>query len=118
MKYIKTSKAPEAIGPYSQAVLAQGFLFVSGQIAMDGGSIEAQTQTALNQIEAILNEAGCRKTDVVKTTILLTNMDDFPVVNKVYADFFEDHRPARATYSVVGLPKGAKIEIEAVALAP
>jgi len=118
MKYIKTTMAPDVIGPDSQAVLSHDFVFVSTQIAPSAGDIKTQTQETLNNLEAILTASGCNKDDVVKTTILLTSMDDCEIVNTLYADFVEKHKPARATYDVSALPKGALIEIEAIAAAP
>lgn len=122
-RVITTSEAPSAIGPYSQAISSDGFLFVSGQIPIDpksstlqlfNGDIKKQTQLVLSNIQAIITAAGCVKTDVVKTTILLTNIKDFDAVNVIYAEFFGAHKPARSTYAVMALPKGANIEIEAV----
>lgn len=121
---INTINAPAAIGPYSQAVKSQGFLFISGQISIDPktntvslfeGDIKQQTTLVLSNIDAILTAAGCTKTDVVKTTILLKDMADFDVVNGVYAHYFGEHKPARSTYAVAGLPKGVSIEIETIA---
>lgn len=121
---INTINAPAAIGPYSQAVKSQGFLFISGQISIDPktntvslfeGDIKQQTTLVLSNIDAILTAAGCTKTDVVKTTILLRDMADFDVVNGVYAQYFGEHKPARSTYAVAGLPKGVSIEIETIA---
>ena len=121
---VSTPNAPSAIGPYSQAISSQGFVFVSGQISIDpktntvqlfNGDIKKQTEQVLSNINAILTAAGCAKTDVVKTTILLSSISDFDAVNAVYGEFFGDHKPARATYQVAALPKGANVEIEAVA---
>lgn len=115
---------PNAVGPYSPAVKSQGFVFVSGQISINpetnalalfDGDVKKQTVQVLSNLLAILEAAGCSKTDVVKTTILLTDMNDFANVNAVYGDFFGAHKPARATYAVAALPKGANIEIEAIA---
>ncbi|MDR3336244.1 MAG: RidA family protein [Treponema sp.] len=121
-KAVATTKAPAAIGPYSQAVLAGNFLYVSGQLPVnpvDGkipDSIEAQAQVSLNNIDAILGEAGFSRKDVVKTTIFLKNLGDFAKVNEVYGGFFEGAAfPARSTIEVSRLPKDASIEIEAVA---
>jgi 2-iminobutanoate/2-iminopropanoate deaminase len=124
MQPIQTHKAPSAVGPYSQAYLAQGFLFVSGQIPISpetntlelfDGDIAKQARLVLSNLLAILEAAGCTKNEVVKTTILLTDINDFAVVNAVYSEFFGDHKPARATYAVAALPKGANLEIEAIA---
>ena len=123
MKIIKTNEAPKAIGPYSQAILVDKILFLSGQIALDPqtgklqqGSIEVETERILANIDAILDEAGFRPQDVVKTTIFLTDMSFFGAVNRVYGAYFAPHKPARATVEVQGLPLGARIEIEAVAI--
>jgi 2-iminobutanoate/2-iminopropanoate deaminase len=124
MTPIQTPRAPSAVGPYSQAMLSQGFVFVSGQISIEpetntlalfDGDIKKQTLQVLSNLLAILEAAGCTPSDVVKTTILLTDINDFSAVNALYADFFGDHKPARATYAVAALPKGANIEIEAIA---
>ncbi len=122
MQMINTDKAPKAIGPYSQAVKFESFLFVSGQIAIDPstqelikGDIEAQTRRVLENIKAILEEAGLSFEHVVKTTIYLKNINDFEKVNKVYGEYFTEHKPARATVEVSNLPKGALIEIEVIA---
>ncbi len=121
MKFISTPKAPKAIGPYSQAVAINGTLYTSGQIALlpNGeflsGDVKEQTKQVLKNLNEILNEAGSSKALVIKTTIFLTNMDDFLVVNKIYEDFFQTHKPARSTVEVKSLPKGALIEIEVIA---
>ncbi|MGI6335972.1 MAG: RidA family protein [Eubacteriales bacterium] len=120
---VSTSSAPSAIGPYSQAVAANGFLYVSGQIPLDPvtgkiaeGGIEAQAHQSLKNVSAILNAAGLTCADVVKTTVLLTDINDFAAVNAVYAQYFtQSPMPARAAFAVKALPKGAAIEIEAVA---
>jgi 2-iminobutanoate/2-iminopropanoate deaminase len=123
MKAISTDQAPAAIGPYSQAVQANGFLFCSGQIALDpetmeliGSTAAEQTEQILKNLDAVFTEAGTSKNNVVKTTIFLSNMEDFTAVNEVYASFFGDHKPARATVEVSRLPKDALVEIEAVSL--
>lgn len=122
-KIIKTGKAPQAIGPYSQAVEAGGALFISGQIALDPatgkvveGGIREQTEQVLKNIELILAAAGYRKRDVVKSTCLLTNMDDFQAMNEVYGAFYNEEPPARAAYEVSRLPAGVSIEIESIAV--
>jgi 2-iminobutanoate/2-iminopropanoate deaminase len=121
-KIIHTGLAPQAIGPYSQAVEANGTLYISGQLPIDPAtglmpeSIEAQTEQALKNIGAILHEAGYDYADVVKSTVLLTDLDDFAAMNGVYAAFYPENSPARAAYQVVKLPKGAKIEVETVAV--
>lgn len=121
---ISTSDAPAAIGPYSQAILAEGrFLFLSGQIPLtsDGvlveGGIEAQAKQACDNLKAILAAAGLSPANLVKTTILLKDMKDFAAVNEIYGEFVGENPPARATYSVVGLPRDVLIEIEAIAVA-
>lgn len=122
---IVTSSAPKAIGPYSQAIRAANFLFLSGQIPLDpatgelvSGSIEAETHRVLKNLGAVLEAAGCTLGNVVKTTIFLTDLGDFAAVNGVYAEYFGDPAPARATVQVAALPRGARIEIEAVAQIP
>lgn len=120
-KIISTSKAPAAIGPYSQAIELNGTLFISGQLPINSEtgtmpeSIEEQTRQSLMNIGAILNEAGLTFSDVVKTTVLLADINDFAKMNAVYAEFFTELKPARACFQVAALPKSAKIEIEAVA---
>lgn len=119
-KIIASPKAPTAIGPYSQAVELNGTLFVSGQLPVspaDGSmpaTIEAQTRQALTNIGAILEEVGLTFNDIVKTTVLLSDMADFVAMNAVYAEFFPADKPARVCYQVVALPKGAKVEIDAI----
>lgn len=118
---IASPKAPAAIGPYSQAVELNGTLFISGQLPVnpaDGSmpqSIEEQTRQSLQNIGAILEEAGLCFNDVVKTTVLLADIADFAAMNAVYAEFFPESKPARACFQVAALPKAAKVEIEAVA---
>ncbi|MXZ36012.1 MAG: RidA family protein [Acidobacteria bacterium] len=122
---IQTGDAPEAIGPYSQGVRARAseFLFLSGQIGLDPqtgelvpGDIEVQTGRVLRNLEGVLRAAGSSLDQVVKTTIYLTDMEEFPRVNKVYGKFFGESLPARATVGVSSLPKGALVEIEALAV--
>lgn len=122
---IATTDAPGAIGPYSQAIKATGtFVFLSGQIPLrpDGslveGSIEEQCEQVMKNLGAVLAAAGLTFDHVVKTTILLSSMDHFAAVNAVYGSRFGAEPPARATYSVVGLPKGVDVEIEAIAVCP
>lgn len=122
-KKIVTLQAPEAIGPYSQAVEMKGWLFVSGQIALNkdgilnqGMSIQQQTTQVLKNIQAILTEAGYSLNDIVKTTCYLADMSLFGEMNKVYAEFFGDIAPARATVEVSRLPKDVLIEIDAIAM--
>jgi len=114
--------APSAIGPYSQAVEANGFVFLSGQIPLDPGSgtivpggIEAQTKQVLENIKAVLAHAGLTFSNVVKTTIFMTDLAHFQIVNGLYENAFRDAKPARSTVQVAALPKGAMIEIEVVA---
>lgn len=121
-KIIHTEKAPAAIGPYSQAVQAGSMLFVSGQIPIDpatgefaGTDITTQTRQSLTNVRNILETAGYTCADVVKTTVLLANMGDFAAMNAVYSEFFTENCPARAAFAVKDLPKGALVEIEAVA---
>ncbi len=121
-KIISSSKAPKAIGPYSQAVLANGFIFCSGQIPLnpDGtllkGGIEDQTNRVMKNLEAVLKEAGSDFSKVVKSTIFLSDLNDFQKVNEVYANYFPSDPPARATVQVARLPKEVGIEIECIAL--
>ncbi len=122
MQVIHTEKAPKAIGPYSQAVKYENLLFVSGQIAIDpdtqefiGGDAEKQTERIMENIKAILEEAGLNFNHVIKSTIYLKNIQDFEAVNKVYGRYFTEHKPARATVEVSNLPKGALVEIEVIA---
>ena len=123
MKVIKTLEAPAAIGPYSQAIKANGFLFVSGQIPLTpngelaGDDIKAQTKQVLKNLKAILKEADLSLKDAVKTTIFLKNMDDFSIVNEIYAQAFKEHKPARSTIEISKLPKDVLIEIELIAKA-
>ena len=118
---IHTDKAPAAVGPYSQAVRIGSLLFTSGQLGLvpENGTlpegIEAQTLQSLKNIEAILSAAGYRKTDVIKTTVYIQNMNDFATVNKLYAEFFGDHKPARSCVEVARLPKDGLVEIEIIA---
>lgn len=122
MNYINSANAPAAIGPYSQAVAANGFLFLSGQLGLEPASmilpegIEAQTHQVFKNIKAILNQAGKDFSDVVKTTVFLTNMEHFTAVNIIYGNYFGDHRPARSCIAVAQLPKNALIEIECVVI--
>lgn len=120
---VKAGGAPAAIGPYSQAVRAEGFLFCSGQIPLDPatgkmveGGIEAQTERVLRNLEAVISAAGSSLAKVVKTTVYLTDLGDFPVMNAVYGRFFPQDPPARATVQVAKLPAGARVEIDAVAI--
>ena len=121
---IQTDNAPAAIGPYSQAIKAGGFVFVSGQIPIDPqtgqfvpGGIAAQTEQVLKNLSAVLEAAGSSLDLVVKTTVFLADMKEFSGMNEVYATFFSSPPPARATVAAAGLPRDARVEIEAVALA-
>lgn len=121
-KIISTSNAPGAIGPYSQAVLANGFLYTSGQIAIDPKSgelimddIESETRQVMTNLEAVLNEAGLSFDNVIKTSIFLQSMGDFQKVNEVYASYFKLDPPARETVEVAKLPKGVNVEISMIA---
>ena len=123
-KVLATTKAPAAIGPYSQAIRADKFVFVSGQIPIDpatgefaGDDIAAQTRQSLTNIQHILASEGLTMANVVKTTVLLKNISDFGAMNEVYASFFESDCPARAAFEVAALPKAALVEIEAIAYA-
>jgi 2-iminobutanoate/2-iminopropanoate deaminase len=124
MKTISTDKAPKAIGPYSQAIVANGFVFCAGQIPLDPvsgqlitGDIKAQTERVLANLEAVLTAAGASWSSVVKTTVFLQNFDDFAVVNEIYGRVLGDARPARSTVQVAKLPRGVDIEIDAIAAA-
>jgi 2-iminobutanoate/2-iminopropanoate deaminase len=125
LKTVHTESAPAAIGPYSQAVIANGFLFTAGQIALDPataqivpGDVVAQTERVFGNLAAILAEAGATWSDVVKATVFLTDMADFPRVNEVYARVMGPSRPARSTVQVSGLPRGVLVEIDLVAAMP
>ena len=120
-KVIHTKKSPEAIGPYNQGIVAGGFLFTSGQLPINPEtgevqiSIEDQTKQVLENLKAIIEESGCTMKDVVKCTVYITQMDDFDVVNKIYATYFPENPPARATVEISALAKGALVEIDAIA---
>ena len=123
MNIIATDNAPKAIGPYSQAIEANGTLYISGQIPLDpqtmefvSDEIEAQTHQCLKNIQAILTEAGYTLENVVKCGIFLADMNDFSAVNAVYGEYFSAHKPVRACVQVARLPRDAKIEIEAIAV--
>ncbi|MEK6555169.1 MAG: RidA family protein [Bdellovibrionota bacterium] len=122
MKIHSSENAPAAIGPYSQAVEANGFLFCSGQIALDpktaavvAGGVKEQIQQVMKNVAAVLHGADLQFSNVVKTTIFLTDMNDFATVNEVYGSFFKTNPPARSTVAVAGLPKGVKVEVEVIA---
>ncbi len=122
MNYIQTKNAPSAIGPYSQAIEVNSMIFTSGQIALSPAGelleeeILGQTKQVLLNLTSILEAAGSSLTKVVKTTIYLSNMNDFVKVNEVYAEFFKQHKPARSTVAVKTLPKNVLIEIDAIAI--
>ncbi|GAA7780758.1 RidA family protein [Helicobacter pylori] len=120
---IHSTLAPKAIGPYSQAIATNDLVFVSGQLGIDastgefkGTDIHSQTTQSMENIKAILKEAGLGMDSVVKTTILLKSLDDFSVVNEIYGNYFKEPYPARATFQVAKLPKDALVEIEAIAI--
>lgn len=122
MKYVKTNEAPQAIGPYSQAILNQKTLYTSGQLGIDpktqefiSNEIKGQTTQALKNIEAILKAEDFTKFEVTKVTIYLTDLSNFSIVNDLYQTFFEDHKPARSTIEVSKLPKEGLIEIDVIA---
>lgn len=119
---IATSQAPQAIGPYSQAVVVDGFVFASGQIALDpqtgemvGDTVAAQTEQIFSNIQGLLQAAGSDLEHVVKTTCFLASIDDFAAFNEVYGRYFTTHLPARSALGVAGLPKGALVEVEVIA---
>jgi 2-iminobutanoate/2-iminopropanoate deaminase len=119
---ITTDLAPRAIGPYSQAIAAGGFLFLSGQVALDPssgeilrGSIQDEVARVLENLEAVLQAAGSHRDHVVRTTVYLTDLRDFEAMNAVYARYFGESRPARSTVQVAALPRGARVEIDAIA---
>ena len=122
MTYISTPNAPAAIGPYTQAVVHDGVVYCSGQVALDpetglfvDGDVAAQTRRALRNLDAVLQAAGTGRSRVLRTTVYLRDMADFAAMNTVYAEFFGDARPARATVAVAGLPRDARVEIDCVA---
>jgi 2-iminobutanoate/2-iminopropanoate deaminase len=123
MKFISTKEAPEAIGPYSQAVEVNGLIYTSGQIALfpDGtmeiGDVEHQTHQVMKNLFYVLEAAGSHFNDVIKTTIFLADMNDFDKVNKIYAHYFGSHKPVRSTVAVKTLPKNALVEIDCIAVA-
>ena len=119
---VSTSGAPRAIGPYSQAIAVDGFVFCSGQIGLDplsgelvSGGVEVQAERALRNLEAVLEAAGLAMADVVKTTLFLADIGDFGAVNAVYGRHMPEPPPARSTFAVMALPKGALVEVEAIA---
>jgi 2-iminobutanoate/2-iminopropanoate deaminase len=121
-RIVSSEAAPAAIGPYSQAIIAGGFLFSAGQIPLDPvtkqvveGDIVVQTRRVMENLQAVLAAAGASWKDVVKTTVFLQDLNDFPRMNEVYSEVMGDARPARSTVQVAGLPRGVKVEIELVA---
>src|SRR4051812_32855061 len=121
LRKIQTDKAPHAIGPYSQAVITGNLIFTAGQIPLDpangelvGGDITAQTERVMLNLAAILEAAGASLKGVVKTTVFLSDMQEFAAMNEVYSRHFGDHKPARSTVQAAGLPRGVKVEIEAI----
>lgn len=125
IKAIHSDDAPKAIGPYSQAIIANGFLYTAGQIALDpvsmevvAGDVAAQSEQVLKNLTAVLQEAGAGWNDVVKTTVFLRDMADFAAMNAVYSRVLGESRPARSTVAVAGLPRDVRVEIELVAAVP
>ncbi len=125
MDFHHTDQAPAAIGPYSQAVSADGWLYTSGQVGLDpasgemvAGGFDAQARQVLANLTAVLASAGCSFQDVIKTTVYLADFKDFPALNALYAEAMGSHRPARSTVQAAGLPKGALVEIDMVARKP
>lgn len=125
MKTIQTERAPQAVGPYSQGVMAGQTLYVSGQIPFDpqtntliSETIEAQTKQSLENVLGIVEAAGLKKENIVRCTVFMTNLSDFAKMNEVYAAFFGEHKPARAAVEVRRLPKDVHIEIDAIAVKP
>ena len=123
LRRIATDRAPQAIGPYSQAIVAGNLVFTAGQVPLDpataqvvSGDIAAQTARVLDNLSAILEAAGSSLQSVVKTTVFLADMNDFAAMNEVYARYFGDHRPARSTVQAARLPKDVRVEIEAIAV--
>jgi 2-iminobutanoate/2-iminopropanoate deaminase len=124
MESIQTDRAPQAIGPYSQAIKVNDLVFASGQIAFDPatmqlieGDIRAQTERVLTNLQMVLEAAGTSLRKVVKTTVYLADMNDFAAMNEVYAKFFDENRPARSTVQAARLPRDARVEIEVIAVA-
>jgi 2-iminobutanoate/2-iminopropanoate deaminase len=122
LKRIETGDAPAAIGPYSQAIVVNGFLYTAGQIPLDAktmelvaGGIEEQTHQVMKNLAAILKSAGASLQDVVKTTVFLQDMGEFAAMNKIYAEHFGEHKPARSTVEAARLPRDVKVEIEVIA---
>lgn len=125
MQTYHTDQAPEAIGPYSQAISVDGWLFTSGQVGIDPrtgeiveGGFESQARQVVENLRQVLSNAGCAFTDVVRATVFVADMTDFPTLNAIYGEAMGAHRPARSTVEVAGLPKGALVEIDLVARIP
>lgn len=125
MKAIHTDNAPKAIGPYAQAVACNGFLYTSGQVALNPktgellpADVSLQTRQVFENLKAVLEAGKCTFESVVKTTVFLTDMANFPILNEIYAQYMGNHKPARSTIAVSGLPKGALVEIEMIAKLP
>lgn len=122
MKVVQTSQAPAAIGPYSQGIIVNNMFYSSGQIPLkpDGqlveGNVQDQTEQVLKNVDAVLNEAGASRETVVKTTVFIKDMNDFPLINEVYEKYFSTHKPARSCVEVARLPKDVLVEIEVIAL--
>ncbi|MCT8136366.1 RidA family protein [Anaerobacillus sp. CMMVII] len=122
MKIVQTTEAPAAIGPYSQGIIVNNMLYSSGQIPLlaNGelilGGVKEQTAQVLKNVDAILKEAGASRETVVKTTVFIKDMNDFPLINEVYEGYFSTHKPARSTVEVARLPKDVLVEIEVIAL--
>lgn len=123
IKTVATDHAPKAIGPYSQAIVADGIVYTAGQVALDpqsgalvGATVAEQTEQVLKNLAAVLAAAGSSLGQVVKTTVYLADMADFAAMNEVYARYFGGHRPARSTTQAGGLPKGARVEIDVIAI--
>ena len=122
LSVVATEQAPAAIGPYSQAIVANGFLYTAGQIPLDpvsmdvdGSDIEAQSERVLKNLDAVLRAAGTSLSRVVKTTCFLVDLNDFPAFNAIYGRWFGDHKPARSTVQVAKLPRGVLVEVECIA---
>ena len=122
-KVVSTNKAPQAIGPYSQGMIAGNMVYTSGQLGIDptngeivSSSIQDEARQSLKNVEAVLKEAGAELTDVIKTTVFVKDLNQFAEINEVYSEFFSEHKPARSCVEVARLPKDGNIEIEAIAL--
>lgn len=121
LDFIATDKAPAAVGPYSQAVAAEGMLYVSGQLGLNPETMKlaegfaAQAEQAMSNLGAILAEAGCKVTDIVSVDVFLVDMNEFKTLNEIYADFMGDHKPARAAIQVAALPLGGQVEVKCIA---